>query len=96
MKLLAFERELKGKTKGDFDSHLTSEANKVWEYYKKGIIREIYFTKETHEAVLLLECESKKEAENYLTSLPLVQAGLIRFDITKLVPYDGFERLFQE
>ena len=96
MKLMAFEREVIGKTEKDFKSHLKSEAEKVWEYFKKGIIREIYFAKETHEAVLLLECESKKAAENYLSSLPLVQAGLIRFDVTELVPYDGFERLFQK
>ena len=96
MKLIAFERELKGEKERDFESYFKPEAEKVWEYYKKGIIREIYFTKETHEAVLLLECESKKAAENYLISLPLVQAGLIRFDVIELLPYDGFERLFQK
>ena len=33
-------------------------------------------------------------ARQILAQLPLVQAGLIEFEIIPLVPYDGFERLF--
>ena len=31
-----------------------------------------------------------------LDSLPLVQAGLIRFEVIPLVPYPGFERLLEK
>ena len=95
MKFLAIEKEFPGNTKKDFEPHLNSEALKVWEYYKRGIIREIYFTKENHEAVLILECENKDKAEELLNFLPLVKEGLIQFNIEELVPYDGFERLFK-
>jgi hypothetical protein len=43
MKILAIEKEFAGKTAEDFKPHLEAEARKVWELYKKGVIREIYF-----------------------------------------------------
>lgn len=95
MKFLAVEKELPGKTKKDFEPYLKSETEKVWEYYKLGIIREIYFTKENHEAVLILECESKNHAEEILNNLPLVKESLIAFKVDELVAYNGFERLFK-
>ncbi len=36
----------------------------------------------------------KAEARQALETLPLVQAGLIEFQILPLIPYDGFARLF--
>ncbi|OGU36126.1 MAG: hypothetical protein A2068_12155 [Ignavibacteria bacterium GWB2_35_6b] len=95
MKFLAIEHEMRGKDQEDFEPHLESESAQVWEYYKDGIIREIYFTKESHEAVIILECENKNHAEEILNDLPLVKAGLISFNIEELIPYDGFERLFK-
>lgn len=95
MKFLAIENEMRGKSQEDFEPHLESEASKVWEYYKQGLIREIYFTKDSHEAVIILECENKKHAEEILNDLPIVRAGLISFNIEELVPYNGFERLFK-
>lgn len=95
MKLLAFEREIEGITKEEFVPYLNQEAEKVWEYHKNGIIREISFTKESHEAVIILECEDKSAAEALLNELPLVKNGLIKFDVIELIPYNGFERLFK-
>ncbi|MBU2493109.1 MAG: superoxide dismutase [Bacteroidetes bacterium] len=95
MKFLAIENEMRGKSQKDFEPHLESEASKVWEYYKQGLIREIYFTKDSHEAVLILECGSRSLAEEILNNLPLVKNGLIQFRIEELMPYDGFERLFK-
>lgn len=95
MKFLAIEKEKNGKTSEDFKPHLDSEAAQVWEYYKTGLIREIYFTKDNHEAVIILECDNKNKAEESLNDLPLVKAGLINFSIEELVPYNGFERLFK-
>jgi hypothetical protein len=44
--------------------------------------------------VLVLECADAAAARAALSSLPLVHAGLIEFEIVPLVPYDGFARLF--
>ena len=95
MKILALEKESAGTTADQFKPHLKPEAQRVWTLYRGGIIREIYFTKDTREAVLILECNDENEAKNILETLPLVKEKLISFDIKPLIAYDGFERLFK-
>lgn len=94
MKILALEQEIKGVTDSDMSPHLKAEAMRAWELYQGGIIREIYFDKDHHTAVIMLECESADDARKILATLPLVKAGLITFSIMPLVPYPGFARLF--
>jgi hypothetical protein len=59
-----------------------------------GIIREAYFGADRNEAVLVLECATQARAQEILATLPLVQAGLIVFEVIPLKAYPGFERLF--
>lgn len=47
-------------------------------------------------AVLMLECADVGQANKALNMLPLVEQGLIAFDIIPLAPYPGFARLFVE
>lgn len=95
MKILAMEVETEGVKPEDFTPHLRSEARRVWELYQSGMIRELYFRADRSEAVLILECADTNEAQHLLEALPLVQAGLIRFEVIPLIPYPGFERLFE-
>lgn len=94
MKILAIEKEIPGVTGEAFKPHMKPEALRVWELYKSEIIREIYFGKKEHNAVIILECKDMKEAEEYLNTLPLVKERLISFEIIELEPYSGFSRLF--
>ena len=94
MKILALEKEIPGVAADQFPPHLQAEARRVWELYKPGIIREMYFRQEKTDAVLILECANAAEAWEALNSLPLVREKLIDFEIIPLVPYPGFERLF--
>lgn len=94
MKILAIEKEIPAIADQDYVPFLKAEAIKAWELYKEGVFREIYFT-ENNEAVLVLECNDKTEAEGILSSLPLVKNNLIKFDLYTLLPYNGFERLFE-
>jgi len=95
MKILALEKEVPGVTDDQFTEEiLKAEARKAWELNQSGFLRELYFTGDTHEAVLVLECDSADEARRRLQELPLVRAGLIDFRVTPLVPYPGFGRLF--
>jgi hypothetical protein len=96
MKILAMERELPGAAAAQFQTHAADEAAHVWELYKAGVIRETYFNADRHEAVLVLECDDVATARAALSTLPLVRAGLITFDLIPLIPYDGFARLFKE
>ena len=96
MKIIAMEKEIPGVRPDEFAQHLKSEARQVWKLYQEGCIREFYFREERSEAVLILECADRDEAKQTLDSLPLVQAGLISFDLIPLLPYPGFSRLFVE
>jgi muconolactone delta-isomerase len=95
MKILALERDLPGLTAEDFRPHLKAEGRRAWELYEAGVFREIYFRADEELAVLVLECADVAEAHAVLQSLPLVQAGLIAFDVIPLRAYPGFARLFE-
>ena len=95
MKILALEHEVHRVNPEQTGSLLQREATQVWELYQAGVFREIYFNQQNHTAVIILECTGADQAQEALASLPLVQAGLIEFEIVPLEPYNGFERLFK-
>lgn len=96
LKLLAIEHEVPGVAADAFAPHLRAEATHAWQLYQAGIIRELYFRQDAPSAVLILECADLEEAQRHLAALPLVRAGLIRFEVIPLVAYPGFARLFGE
>ena len=96
MKIIALERELPGTTSEQFIPYLKAEAEKVWQLYQSELIRELYFRQDQSTAVLVLECDDILAARAALKELPLVQAGLIEFELIPLKPYPGFERLFEK
>jgi muconolactone delta-isomerase len=94
MKILALEKELPDASAEKFKPLLKDEARRVWELQQSGSLRESYFRGDQHTAVLVLECADVDEARQLLSSLPLVAAGLIEFEVIPLLPYDGLARLF--
>ena len=96
MKIIALERELPGTTSEQFFPYLKAEAKKVWQLYQSELIRELYFRQDQSTAVLVLECDDLRAARAALDGLPLVQAGLIEFELIALMPYPGFARLFNK
>jgi len=94
MKIIALEKELPGVSAEQFAPHLKSESLRVWELLQSNLLREIYFRADRHSAVLILECTTIQEADQHLSTLPLVQAGLVAFELIPLAPYPGFARLF--
>lgn len=94
MKILALEIELPGAEGSAFRTLAKEEAARIWELYQEGVIRELYFRKDRPEAVLILECAGVEEAAKLLSTLPLVEMGLIDFELIPLVAYPGFARLF--
>jgi muconolactone delta-isomerase len=95
MRILAIERHVPGVSDDRFTAALsTAEARRAWDLQQAGTIREIYFRADEVAAVLLLECAGVAEAWAALSTLPLVAAGLIEFELLPLRAYDGFARLF--
>ncbi len=96
MRIIALEKETAGVRAEQFAPLAKPEARRVWELYQQSLIREIYFRQDEHSAVILLECETLAQAEEITGTLPMVQAGLIHFELIPLAPYPGFERLFAQ
>lgn len=94
MKLLAISTDSEGVTWENTFELLKEEARHVYELYLSDVLREIYFT-DTGNAVLILECSNKSQAQALLDVFPLVKSGMIRFYLTELRPYDGFQRLME-
>ena len=95
MKILAIERDVPGANDDAYTAELLhAEARRAWQLYQEGIARELYFRADRTEAVIMLECASVEAARTALETLPLVQAGLVAFDLIPLKAYPGFERLF--
>ncbi len=94
MKILAIEKQVSGVTAEQFKPHLKAEAARVWELFQADVFRELYFRADRSDAVLVLECIDVEEARHALDSLPLVQEGLIAFDLIPLRPYPVLARLF--
>jgi hypothetical protein len=95
MKILAISREVPPVDWDALTDTLKEEAGALHQLYISDQIREFYFT-DQGEAVLILECGSMNEARSVLECLPLVQRGMILFDVMELRPYTGFSRLFSE
>lgn len=96
MKILALGKDEPGIGPDEFQPYLKLEARQVWELYRKGVLREFYFRGDSADAVLILECDDIEQAGDCLATLPLVEAGLITFEMIPLAPYPGFERLFEK
>ena len=98
MKFLAFEHDPPGIiAAGQWnESLLKDEAQRAWELYQAGVIRELYFRADRHAAVLVLECAHLEEAREMLNTLPLVREKLIEFEVIPLTAYPGFARLFAD
>jgi muconolactone delta-isomerase len=97
MKILALETDITGVEDDAFTEELLAEeASRVWELYRAGVFRELYFRADRSAAVLILEARDAGEAAAILATLPLVRKKLIAFEIIPLAAYPGFARLFRK
>jgi hypothetical protein len=96
MKILALDKTLPGVTMEQILPHLEEEASHAWKMYKSGVYRELYMRGDRPGAAIVLECESIKEAKEFLAELPLVKYNLIEFEVIPLQAFTPFEKLFQQ
>jgi hypothetical protein len=93
MKILAIEKEVPGVDWSSVSKGLLAqEALDVYRMYLAEQLREHYFNEEKR-AILVLECDSKTQAQELLGQLPLVDKSLIAFEIMELHPYTGYDRI---
>jgi hypothetical protein len=93
MRILALDRVVPSATLEKMRPFFKQEAQCAYSMYKEGRIRELFFRTDRPGAAMLLECEDTTDARRLLDELPLVQAGLIDFELIPLGPFP-FEAAF--
>lgn len=93
MKILAIENELCPLMLEEKEVLLSEQRKAMYALYLQGYIREMNQKENSNEMILIMDCVSKREAENYLAKLPLVRSGKSTFDIYVMAPYEGFKEL---
>mgnify|MGYP000987432634 CR=1 FL=1 len=104
MQVLALSRRLEGTTPERLAAHAADEARGAWELHTEArvawqlhaevLLRSVHLCPERPGSVIVLECASLEEAREALQRLPMVQAGLITFDLSRMLPYTGWAALF--
>lgn len=94
MQILALSRRQPGVTAEQLAPLQHDEARAAWAMHLSGVLRSVHLCPERPGAVLVLECESLEAARRHLATLPMVAQGLIAFELSSMLPYTGFEALF--
>jgi hypothetical protein len=95
VKVLAIMRPAR---EGDLRSEVMAAADDelaaLWELYTEGVVREMYSPGGLG-AVLTLEVESLKDAQDRLSRLPLIERGLMALEVIELAPLRALQMLFR-
>jgi hypothetical protein len=96
MQFLALSRRLEGTTPEKLGAHAADEAREAWRLHTEGVLRSVHLCPDRPGSVIVLECSSLEEAQVALQRLPMVRAGLIAFEVSRMLPYTGWAALFRE
>ena len=96
MKVLAIGHAQSGVRWEHIAPYVGEDARRMWELYETDRVREFYLRADHRPGVVLvLECDDVMEAERLVAELPIVEAGLLDFEVIPLRPYIGFRALFK-
>lgn len=93
MQILALNKPTPTATLEQLMAMVNQEAARGWELYKTGLYRQMYNRADTPGVILMLEAEDIATAQAALNTLPMVEAGLIEFDLIPLKPFEVFNVL---
>ncbi|TDX08273.1 hypothetical protein EV647_0546 [Kribbella sp. VKM Ac-2566] len=71
-----------------------AEADYVWSHYVTGVVREFYHRTDKLGAVLILEIDDAQTGHRVLDGLPMLQAGLLTYELLSLAPFTLIADLF--
>ncbi|HYF17899.1 MAG TPA: hypothetical protein VEA40_08515 [Ramlibacter sp.] len=96
MQVLALSRRLPAATPAAMAALAQEEALAAHRLISRGVLRSAHMCPERPGAVLVLECTGLEEAREHLGTLPMVRAGLIDFDVSRMLPYTSYTALFKD
>jgi hypothetical protein len=74
----------------EFAPLLEGEARRARQLYSEGVFREVNSRTDGKGAVIVLEAADEAAAEEAVKSLPLVEKGMLDYEIYGALPYRGF------
>ncbi len=86
MQFLAISKIKEEATPDKFRAHGAEEVKHTLEAYLAGKIRSFWYRANSNGVVFILESTDEDEARLFLKELPLVDAGLVDFDLIPLQP----------
>lgn len=95
MQFLALSRRCEGTTPEKLAALATAEAAAAWQLHAEGVLRSVHICPDRPGSAIVLECASLEDARIALGRLPMVNAGLIEFEVSRMLPYTGWAALFQ-
>ncbi len=91
MKILALARAVPNTSPEAFTPELIkAEVSAVVKLYQSDFVREIYVRQGGPSAVLIIESDSAEAARAALGVLPMVEKGLLDFEMIPLAPFPAF------
>lgn len=94
MKFLVLLAPVASRDPAEFRPYAVAEMQAVWNDYKAGALREIYFSPSPLIVSVIYETSARDELETLVARLPMVDAGLLSVQIVEMGPMHSFEVLF--
>jgi hypothetical protein len=94
MKFLAIIDVVAGASIEEIRAEMTRELKESWKLFVAGALREAYATDSPARVVFVLETADAVSAAADLDKLPLIHAGLLRYELIELRPFTNWSLLF--
>ncbi len=94
MRVIAISKMKSGATKEKIAALNAKELVKEWELQKADVIRQAHSRTDQTGSIFMMEVASADDARKKLAALPLVEAGLIEFDVFPYQAYEAYESIF--
>ncbi len=95
MIILALGHSLRSDPIQEANPFVEAEAKILWELRAAGILREVFYFRDWHSVVLILNCEDLDEARQWILTLPTAKSRLYNYQVTELVPFQPLRDLFE-
>ncbi len=96
MQILALSRRLPGVSDAQLTPLATAAAAAAFALYAEGSFRSMHLLPDRPGAMVVPECADLDQARQVMAGLPMVKAGLIDFDYSRMLPYTAVASLFRD
>ena len=94
MQVLVIARVVEGTALEKVAPLIKPEAEAVWNLYTTEKLRTIHYISDMSGVVMFWEVPSLQELETELQTLPMVQMGVLTYELISMKPYTGISELF--